>query len=300
MKHKLLVIVVTYNAIKWIDKCFTSVLTSSCNPDLYVLDNGSTDGTISYIKERYPEIIFIESKENLGFGKGNNEGLKYAIENNYDYVYLLNQDAWVFKDTFEKLMNIFDKNIDYGIISPIQCQANLNHIDKNFLMNTFISQSSLNFLDDLYFKSTKELYEVPFIMAAHWMISKKCLLNVGGFSPTFPHYGEDCNYVHRIIYHKYKIGMTPYINVVHDREFRIESLKKKIYMIYIYNLIYLSDIRQSVIYRHFFVLKFTFKKVLELKTFAPFKCYLKSLSQIRLININNRKSQQAGISFIEK
>lgn len=297
--HKLLVIVVTYNAMKWIDKCLGSVIGSQCKPDIYVVDNGSTDDTINYIIEHYPNIIFYQSKENLGFGKGNNLGLKYALDNEYDYVYLLNQDAWVFHDTFDKLMEIFDRNTGYGIISPIQCQANLHTVDKNFMFNTFNIKNSSEFLNDLYFGNTKDLYEVSFVMAAHWMLSRDCLLKVGGFSPTFPHYGEDGNYIHRVKFHGMKIGIVPFLNVVHDREYRVESWKKKIYMTYIFSLIYFSNIQLSASKRFFFAFKYSVKQTLRLKSLAPLYQFFKVLSRIGEINTNNSKSKQIGTTFLK-
>ena len=74
----------------------------------------------------------------------------------------------------------------------------------------------------------EEVYEVPFVMAAHWLISRDCLRATGGFSPTFAHYGEDDNYIQRAIYHGYKIGYSPKALAVHDRENRKTALRKRV------------------------------------------------------------------------
>lgn len=117
---KLLVIIVTYNGMKWLDKCLSSVINSTIKADLFIVDNGSTDGSIEFMKQNYPDARLVISKENLGFGKANNLGLQYAVDNNYDYVYLLNQDAWVEPDTFEKLVDIQKQNPTFGVLSPLQ------------------------------------------------------------------------------------------------------------------------------------------------------------------------------------
>lgn len=238
---KLLVIIVTYNAMQWAKCCFDSLLKSTIIPDVFVVDNGSTDGTQTYIQENYPQFIFQQSKKNLGFGAANNIGLKYALDNNYDYVYLLNQDAWVMTDTFEKLIKISVKNPEYGIISPMQMNADLYHIDKNFCTGLFDYQNK-EFINDLYNRNLKEIYETtPFIMAAHWFLTKRCIEKVGGFSPTFTHYGEDNNYAHRTIYHGFKIGVTPQLKVVHDRGERIDTPEKIMYLHYTFFFILLSN-----------------------------------------------------------
>ena len=77
---KLFVIVVTYKGHQWYDRCFTSLRESELPIQTIVIDNASNDGTVEYIREHFPEIHLIESKENLGFGRANNIGMRYALD----------------------------------------------------------------------------------------------------------------------------------------------------------------------------------------------------------------------------
>ena len=86
---KVLVIIVSYNFERWIDRCLNSLRHSEYPIDVLVIDNGSKDQTIQRIKNDFPEIRLIESPENLGFGKANNIGMKIALEEGYQYVFLL-------------------------------------------------------------------------------------------------------------------------------------------------------------------------------------------------------------------
>ena len=95
MRNQLLVIIVNYNGMKWLERCLSSLTSSTVPSDVYIVDNGSTDGSQDYIRSNFKDAIFVQSEENLGFGKANNIGLQYAYEKGYEYVYLLNQDAWV-------------------------------------------------------------------------------------------------------------------------------------------------------------------------------------------------------------
>lgn len=239
MTNRILVIIVTYNAMSWLERCLGSVLSSSIQSDIIVIDNGSTDGTQNYIKEHFPTVVIKQSTENLGFGKANNIGLQYALDHDYDYVYLLNQDAWIMPDAFEKLIEVQLKNPRFGIISPLQFQANMQHLDVNF--NVLCGRCTM-LLDDLIADELQDIYEVPVVMAAHWLISKECLRKVGGFSPTFPHYGEDDNYANRAQYHGFSIGIVPQAKAVHDRENRTISEEHQIYREYIGYLIMFSEI----------------------------------------------------------
>lgn len=288
MDSKLLVIIVAYNAMRWLDKCIGSVLSSSVQSDIILIDNGSTDSTQDYVKEHFPMVLFKQSTENLGFGKANNIGLQYALDNGYDYVYLLNQDAWVMPDTFEKLIKAHLNNPRFGILSPLQLQANMHHLDTNF---NILCGKCAGLLDDVVLGELRDVYEVPMTMAAHWLISKKCLQKVGGFSPTFPHYGEDNNYANRALYHGFSNGIVPQAMAVHDRENRTVSEEHQIYREYIGNLILFSDIwhpKSHLILRMFglsikgiILNKYPFKRV---------RNVFKTLSSLREIRKNRIRS----------
>ena len=232
MHKSTLVVIVTYNAMQWIERCLCSLSLSNVPVQVLVIDNGSTDGTQQFIHEKFPDAELIQSNENLGFGKANNIGLQKALDGGYDYVYLLNQDAWLEPDTIQILIEIQKKYPEYGILSPMQLQADKSSFDKNFLQ-IVIRTAPISFdvfEEALYFNRVSDVYEVNFVMAAHWLVSRKCLETVGGFSPTFPHYGEDDNYIQRCQYWGYKVRIVPAAKAVHDRAQRITSKEKRIYL----------------------------------------------------------------------
>lgn len=297
---KLLVIIATYNAMKWAKRCFDSLQTSSVVPDVFVVDNGSTDGTQTFVQNNYPEVIFQQSEKNLGFGAANNIGLKYALDNNYDYVYLLNQDAWVMTDTFEKLIKISQENPDFGLISPMQMNADLYHIDKNFCNGLFDYQNK-EFINDSYNKNLKEIYETtPFIMAAHWFLTRECVKKVGGFSPTFPHYGEDCNYIHRVVYCGFKIGVAPLLKVVHDRGDRVEIPNRIIYQNYMGFLVMLSNPLNDSFFPLFAKIAVVCVELcIKFKSLVPLLFFGKTVFNVNLIKKNKRLSQKRNCAFLK-
>ena len=213
--------------MKWIDRCIQSVLSSSAHSDIFVIDNDSSDNTPDHIAENYPTVHLFRSEKNLGFGGANNIGLQYAIDNNYDYVYLLNQDAWVKEDTFKKMISTHLKHPEYGILSPLQFQANEKHLDFNFgaILSKWDAETKV--CEDFLMGLKKDVVPFPRIMAAHWLISRDCLINVGGFSPAFFHYGEDNNYADRAWHKGYKVGVVMNAIGIHDREIRVDSDEKK-------------------------------------------------------------------------
>jgi GT2 family glycosyltransferase len=225
IKKNVAAIVVTYNGKKWYDRCFQSLLLSSVPLEVIVVDNKSTDDSASYITNKFPGIKVIQSDENLGFAKANNIGLNIARNNNADYFFLLNQDAWVEHDTIEALIAAAEKKLEFGILSPIHLTADKNCFDKNFKDYFYSCSDTVNAYENLYLKKHEPiLYETRFVNAAAWLITKKCIETVGGFDTVlFKHYGEDANYCQRVLFHNLKIGIVPSVTVCHDRADRIDK-----------------------------------------------------------------------------
>lgn len=210
MKADVLVIVVSWNAMQWIDRCIGSVYSSSVRADVLVVDNGSTDGTREHIRGRFPEAMIIESAGNQGFGAANNIGFRYALDKGYRFVYLLNQDAWVGKHCLERLLDA--ARPEYAVLSPVQNAASGKY-DRQFARKC---GKYLKVLKNIVADETL-VVEVPFVMAAHWLVSREALLRVGGFSPAFRQYGEDDNFIDRVHYHGLHCGVVPAADAVHDR-----------------------------------------------------------------------------------
>lgn len=293
-KLRIIVIIVTFNAMKWIDKCIGSIKGSDIPVDIIIIDNGSTDGTKEYIKGKYKEVIYYESEENLGFGKANNIGIQYAKDHNYDYVYLLNQDAWLFPKTLSTLIKHSLNNPEYGVFSPMQMDASTTKFDKNF--KALISRTDI--IDDLYCNKVKSIYEIPYIMAAHWLITKDCYLKVGGFSPSFPHYGEDNNYCYRATFHGFKIGVIPSAIAVHDRAIRPEPIEKKIYIrAYIKAINYLSNINHRISFLQIFTDCFL-ASIFKYKRIPKLSYFMKLVRDYNRIMINRKLSFNDG-SFLK-
>lgn len=219
---KIYVVIVTYNGKQWYDRCFSSLRESIIPVQAIVVDNASTDDTVEYLELNFPEVMLIQSTVNLGFGQGNNIGIKYALGNGADYVFLLNQDAWVAPDTFAELIRIHKEHPEFGILSPMHLNAEKINIEKGLMhyIADFKTTSS-KLIDDLYFQRLDDVYETNYVNAAAWLLPRKTLETVGGFDPIFYHYGEDDNYMHRVHYHGMRIGICPKVRIVHDTERRI-------------------------------------------------------------------------------
>jgi GT2 family glycosyltransferase len=109
------VVVVTWNALPWLEQCLESVRSSEIiDVEVLVVDHGSTDGTVDFVRKRWPEVRLIE-QENKGMGGGNNAGMRVADGR---YFFLLNSDAWVVNDGLDKLIEFADEHPEAAVVGP--------------------------------------------------------------------------------------------------------------------------------------------------------------------------------------
>ncbi|WP_159632974.1 glycosyltransferase family 2 protein [Sphingobacterium composti Ten et al. 2007 non Yoo et al. 2007] len=255
---KVLTIIVSYNFEPWIHKCIPSLMQSTYPTDIIVIDNGSQDSTVKILKNSYPTVIVIESHENLGFGKANNIGLEYAIANHYEYVYLVNQDAWVDKNCIQKLlMSNAPKD---ALLSPIHYDGTEQKLDKGFAQ--YCSSE----------KHNKEYPKVKFVNAAFWLLPIRTIKKVGLFSPIFYHYGEDKDYANRLEFHQIPIYIIDNAKAYHDRQDRKEANGINYKSEYVYHLTEFCNINYS-----------TFESFSK----SILACYKKSGKQLLKGNIGN-------------
>ena len=131
-EKKVYTILVTYNAMPWIERCIGSLQASSMPTKVIVVDNHSADATMDFIRSHYPDIILLPQERNLGFGQANNIGIRYALEHDATHVLLLNQDAWIEEKMIETLLQYDDNN---SLLSPIHLNGEGDAIDANFKRN---------------------------------------------------------------------------------------------------------------------------------------------------------------------
>jgi GT2 family glycosyltransferase len=103
-------VVVTYDALPWIENCLDS-LTGVAT---VVVDNGSSDGTVDFVRERYPAVQLVES-ENRGLGAGWNTGLR---ETTSAWVLLLNADAWMTPGSLDRLVDFAETQPRAAVVGP--------------------------------------------------------------------------------------------------------------------------------------------------------------------------------------
>lgn len=248
---KIFTIIVTYNGEKWLKKCLEHLLQSNCATRIVIVDNASSDNSLNIIQSFGDKIHLIKSPVNLGFGQANNIAIKYAMKNGADFVFLLNQDAYVYPQTVLRLSEALEKFKDFGVLSPLQLAASGDQIEPifcRFLKRNFDDRTVFGFMESEQAPANRLPYKMRFVNAAAWMMSKECINRTGLFHPVFFHYGEDNHYSSRVQYHHLKIGVLPAASVIHDCREEIQSshdhLLRQIKNIPLYTLL---DLRKPLI-----------------------------------------------------
>ncbi len=189
-----LAIIITYNGKQWLDLCLGSLAGSSTPVDIAVVDNASQDGTQAVLRSKYADAITHLHclQDNVGFGRAHNHVFAQPYVAQYDYILLLNQDAAVAPEALQYLLTSASLP-NVGIVSPLHYgDADGAKLDVNF--------------EDYYVSRAVEraglpeyIREVSFVNAAVWLIPTAVVGALGGFNPLFSHYGEDTNFVHRML-----------------------------------------------------------------------------------------------------
>jgi len=221
------IIIVGYNGRSYIDDCLSSINASSYKHlRIIFVDNASVDYSATHIKRKFPKVILLESRRNLGFAGGNNLGIKKAIDLGTDYVFLLNQDTIIDKECLNSLIKKADQNT---ILQPLILLYENGKQTK--LINTtgnYLNFLGIGFCRD-YRKNMDDAIEeeIPTASGAAVLIPLKALKEVGTFDELFFMYYEDVDLFWRMRLHGYSIKLIPEAKVWHKYSFG--SNKNKLY-----------------------------------------------------------------------
>ncbi|WP_054970526.1 glycosyltransferase family 2 protein [Alicyclobacillus ferrooxydans] len=198
---KIAVIIVTWNKKEYVLNLLESlenIEKHHLDIDWLVVDNASTDGTMEELNKRYPEVKVIHNQENLGGTGGFNTGLKAVLElGGYDYIWLLDNDVEVAKDTLSQLVNTLDTHPEVGAVGSQMRQ--LDHpdiINENggivspegnglILLNHRMRVDEFNRLPE-----SQGLLKVHYCAAASLLVRFSVVQQVGLWSDFFIHFDD--------------------------------------------------------------------------------------------------------------
>lgn len=225
MSYDLAVSIVTYHTnIETLTKAITSVLKSTLDIKLYVVDNSLINTIGELIKDE--NITYIFNNDNLGYGKAHNIALKKTINSETPYHIVFNPDIWFDNNVLEELFKYMEEHKDVGNIMPKILYANgeqqylcklvptpFDLIFRRFLPLKKVKEK-LNNKYELRFTGYEKLMEVPILSGCFMFLRTESLKNVGLFDDRYFMYLEDVDLSRRINI-KYKSIFYPQISIFH-------------------------------------------------------------------------------------
>jgi GT2 family glycosyltransferase len=214
------VIVVTYNALPWIERCLESVR----GHETIVVDHGSTDGTLDVVRERFPEARLIQ-QENKGLGGGSNAGMRVATG---DYYLLLNSDAWAIGGAVDRLAAFADEHPRTAVVGPklLNPDGSLQRSVRGFptlwrlateyffLRKLAPRTRALNALSGARFAHDR-VREADFLMGACLLVRREAADTVGLFDEDFFMFSEETDWCYRFRAAGWSVLFTPDAEFTH-------------------------------------------------------------------------------------
>ena len=223
---KLSVVIVNYNVRLLLEECIKSVekALDGIEGDIFVIDNNSSDGSVEYIRERFPKVHIIANKENLGFARANNQAIRMT---DAEYILLLNPDTVVYENTLRGCLDFMDANPEAGGVGVRMLTREGNAAPES---RRAVPTPWVAFLKMLGFTRRYYMSHLPWdkpgrievVSGAFCMLRHKALDQIGLLDEDFFMYGEDIDLSYRLLKGGWQNWYLPY-DIIH---YKGESTQK--------------------------------------------------------------------------
>lgn len=215
------VIIVNWNAKVNLEECLDSVFKIAYSPfEVIVVDNASSDGSVSLLERKFPKVKVVKASNNLGFAQGNNLGYK---KSRGEYLLFLNNDCIVTNNFLAELVTYLEKNPTVGIVQPtiiFYRTKTLTYLHKKInSVGSYFINSGFFYHQDWGKSFKKQKYSKPFeVFSAYGacFLTKREIINkVGLFDPDYFAYFEETDLCHRVLLAGYSVVVYPTVYIFH-------------------------------------------------------------------------------------
>jgi GT2 family glycosyltransferase len=216
---KILILILNWNGKKDTLECLASLANASQKPSfsILVIDNGSSDDSVTAIRSAFPDVPIMETKDNLGFAGGNNVGIRWALEKSFEWILLLNNDTIAAPDLLAHLINAAKKKPQAKIfgakIYRYQDRQRIDHLGGFWDPQTaeFISIASGK-IDD---GSFEEMQKVEYVCGCALFMHRSVPETIGLLEEKFFLLWEESDYCARALRAGFEIWTAPQAKIWH-------------------------------------------------------------------------------------
>ena len=226
---KLSVVIVSYNVRSYLDNCLASVRKAleGIEGEVFVVDNASTDDTLTVLPDRYPEVRFIANEDNVGFACANNQAIRLATG---EYVLLLNPDTTVAEHTLREAVSFMDEHPQAGGAGVMMHNedGSLAPESRRAIPTPWVSALKMLGYSSRYYMSHlpwDKPCQIEVISGAFCLLRHSALDQIGLLDEDFFMYGEDIDLSYRLLKGGYQNWYLP-LSIVH---FKGKSTRKSEY-----------------------------------------------------------------------
>jgi len=234
LQPKIFIIILNFNGQDVLAQCLSSVYQSDyLNFEVVVVDNNSSDGSLEQAMKSFSRVHFIKNSENFGFSKGNNVGIRWALEKFADYVLVLNNDAVIDKAALSELVRAMQKNESAGIASPVIFSANNSSV---WFAGGNVDWHKMRAYHVYKIKSDAP-YSSEYISGCAMFIKKDVFKKIGIFDERFFLYYEDADFSMRTKKADFDLIIVPSAHIKHLEQSNKKN-KLKIYWLVLSGLMF--------------------------------------------------------------
>jgi len=209
---KIFIVVLNFNGKDTLATCLSSIYQSDyLNFEVIVVDNDSEDGSLEQAKNYFSRAHFIKNPTNLGFSRGNNMGVRWALEKFADYVFILNNDTTIEKTTLSSLICAMKDFPSAGIMSPIIFTANNTNV---WFAGGLIHWQKMK-TEHLYQIKSEMPYPIEYLSGCAMLVRKDVFKKIGLFNERFFLYYEDADFSFRAKKAGFDLLMVPSAHIKH-------------------------------------------------------------------------------------
>lgn len=222
------IVIVSFNTKELLRECLESIYknTKDLSFEIVVVDNNSKDGSSEMVSKEFKDVVLIENKENLGFSKANNVGVK---KTSGTYVLFLNSDTLVYKETLKTMVEFMDKEKNAGAATckltlptgqiddashrgfptPWNSFSHFSGLSKVFPKSKLFGGYNLTYLD------LNKTHEIDALAGAFMLVRRRAGEEVNWWDEDYFFYGEDLDFCYMLKKKGWKIYFVPEVSIFH-------------------------------------------------------------------------------------